>query len=333
MWRTAKTAIATVITALAAAGAFASEASAQCVPANNIEAVIDDSGSMSFSDFNELRRSGLELFIQTPQNAQKVLGAVEFGSPPAGTVFAPAPIGPNKAAMIARLRAVTDADNGGTDYDSGLLSGFLQNPLAAARIFLTDGANNGDFTNTHLLSYPQGSKPPPMYVVGLGIGKAGTGDDANRLAAIAQQTGGRYFPDVQQASAQAVFNSISSLVNCQALPATFTSKIFFSKGQQQTRGFKVSKSTKRFSIVLNWAQPTNRFTISAIRALGKKNKLLATLSGKGKPRKIKVKKLFNPTFLVLDFKKPSGTRKLRITIKANTLASSELTVTQLSARD
>jgi hypothetical protein len=318
--------------ALAATGAFAASASAQCVPANNIEAVIDDSGSMSFSDPNELRSSGLELFIRTPQNASKVLGAVEFGSAPATSVFKPALISTGGASMIAALRAATAADNGGTDYDSGFIQGFLENPVAKARIFLTDGANNGDFTNTHLLSFPSGSKPPPVYVVGLGIGKPGTGEDANRLQAIAQQTGGRYFPDVQQAAAQAVFNSISSLVNCQALPKTFTSKIFVTKGQKQSRGFPVSSSTKRFGLVLNWAVPTNKFTFAAIKAIGKKNKVLATLSGKGKPRKLKVKKLGSTTFLALDFKKPSGTRKLRITIRASTLNSSELTVTQLSGR-
>jgi hypothetical protein len=324
---------AAVLIALAAAGALAASASAQCVPALNIEAVIDDSGSMSVSDANKLRSSGLELFIRTPQNAQKVLGAVEFGSAPAVRVFKPDFINKSGAAMIAALHASINADNGGTDYDSGFIQGFVDNPTAKARIFLTDGANNGDFTNTHLLAYPAGSKPPPVYVVGLGIGKAGTGVDADRLQAIATQTGGRYFPDVQQAKAQAVFNSISSLVNCQALPKTFVSKIFFKKGQTQSRGFTANTTRKRFSLVLNWAQPTNKFTFAAVKAIGKHSKVLATLSGKGKPRKLKIKKLSSGTFLAFDFRKPSGTRKIRVTIRASKLNTSELTVAQLSSHD
>jgi hypothetical protein len=330
---TTRCAAAVLTAGLVATGALAATAPAACVPASNVEAVIDDSGSMSTSDANQLRRSGLELFIRTPQNAHKVLGAVEFGSPPAATVFKPALIGTSGSAMIAALRASTAADNGSTDYDSGFVRGFVDNPTANARIFLTDGANNGDFTNTHLLSYPAGSKPPPVYVVGLGIGKPGTGEDADRLQAIATQTGGRYFPDVQQAAAQAVFNSISSLVNCQALPATFTSKIFLRKGQKQSRGFSVPTTRKRFSLVLNWAQPTNRFTFAAIKAIGRKHKVLATVSGKGKPRKLKIKKLSSSTFLALDVNKPKGTRTLRITIRASRLNASEITVTQLSGHN
>lgn len=331
MRRATRLGTAATVVALGVLATSGSAAQAACVPAADIEAIIDDSGSMSFSDANELRRGGLELFISTPQNASKALGAVEFGSPPATSVFKPALIGTSGGAMINALRAATAADNGGTDYDSGFLLGFLENPFADAKIFLTDGANNGDFTNTHLLA-PTGRKPAPVYVVGLGIGKPGTGEDADRLQAIATQTGGRYFPDVQQAAAQAVFNSISSLVNCQALPATFTSKLFFKKNQTQKRTFKVQKSAKRVGLVLNWAQPTNKFTFAAVSAIGRRNKVLATSSGKGKPRKLKIKKVGSTTFLALDIRKPSGTRKLRITVRASKLQSSEITVTQLSTR-
>ena len=45
----------------------------------NIEAIIDDSGSMSFTDADKLRVAALELLIDTPGNEKITLGAVEFG--------------------------------------------------------------------------------------------------------------------------------------------------------------------------------------------------------------------------------------------------------------
>jgi hypothetical protein len=324
-------AIAVVLAPSGAAARTAATARATCVQANNVEAVIDDSGSMFGTDPNALRASGLKLFIDL--NPAKALGAVEFGSPPAATLFKPSAIGaPGVAnAMKSILDAKIQADNGGTDYDSGFIQGYLDNPYATARIFLTDGANNGDFNNTHLLA-PAGKAPAPIYVVGLGIGGPGSSTDADRLQAIAAQTGGRYFPDVQLVTVQSVFNSITQLLDCRPLPKTFTSKVFFNKGQTQSRSLPVSSSAKKLGLVLNWGQPTNNFTFSSIKALGKHNRVIATLNGKGKPHKLKIKKLSGKTFRALTITKPKGTRKLRVTVKASKLSSGEITVTQLTVR-
>ena len=104
------------------AAATRAHASAGCAPATNIEAIIDDSGSMAGTDPNTLRVKGLKLLINTLSTGT-FLGAVEFGggffssTPSADTVFKPEPVGPNAAAMGAALDSKIKADNGSTDYN------------------------------------------------------------------------------------------------------------------------------------------------------------------------------------------------------------------------
>src|SRR5882762_4365310 len=75
-----------------------------CVKATNIEAIIDDSGSMAGTDPSTLRVKGLKLLINT-LSPGTFLGAVEFGgsfdpsTPSADTVFKPQAVGPNGTAM------------------------------------------------------------------------------------------------------------------------------------------------------------------------------------------------------------------------------------------
>lgn len=332
--RTRKASLAAATAALAALTALstAGGAGAQgfvipgCTPIGNIEAIIDDSGSMAGTDSNKLRVTGMELFITNQGNQKRTLGAVEFGSS-ANTLFAPAVIGPNRNVMIGALRAQVDSNNGGTDYNSGFIKAGQDNPGAGARIFLTDGADNGGFSNTH-----RGG--PRTFVVGLGIGRAGVGNsDADRLQQIAAETGGTYFPDVEAGTLQPTFNSISSAVNCLRPPKTFRSRLFTRRGQKSTKTTKVNKSAKKIDMVVNWSQPNNTFAMTSVAALGRKNKVLATLSGKGKPKKLKGKKRAKgTTFRSLSFTKPKGTRKLRFTVKAGRILQAERTISQMTQR-
>lgn len=297
-----------------------------CTPSKNVEAIIDDSGSMSSTDANRLRVSGLDLFISSSANANKTLGAVEFGSGPSDTVFAPALMGPNSAVMKAALDSKINADNGGTDYDSGFQHAREDNPGASARIFLTDGANNGDFTNSHLPG-------PKTYVVGLGIGAASPSDpDATRLQKIATDTGGRYFPNVDSSKLQPTFNQITSAVSCLRFPRSFNSRLFTKRGQSSSATAGLGKKTKKVELVVNWAQPNNKFKLSSVQALGRRNKVLASLSGKGKPKKLSVKASSGATFRSLSVKKPKGTKKLRFKVKASQVTLPERTVSQLTQR-
>jgi len=327
--RTASLVAATAALGAATALSIAGGAGAQgtivgCKPANNIEAIIDDSGSMSGRDRNELRRTGLEIFIKAGSNEKKTLGAVEFGSD-AATVFSPRVIGGGRSGMIAALRSNIDANNGGTDYDSGFIKAFQDNRTADARIFLTDGANNGDFNNTH-----RGG--PRTYVVGLGIGAPGTNPDANRLQQIANETGGFYLPGVDAGTLQPTFNAITAAVSCLKAPRAFSSRLFTKAGQTSGATQRIPGSTKRADLVLNWAQPTNAFAFSAVQALGRKNKVLADLKGKGRRNKLRIKKSSGETFRAITVKKPKGTRKLRFRLKATRVTIPEKTLTQVTQR-
>lgn len=300
---------------------------AACTQAGNVEAIIDDSGSMLLTDSNELRRSGMQLFVNTASNAKRTLGAVQFGSE-ASTVFAPGLIGTTKGAMIAALNTTINGDDGATDYNKAFAKATADNPNAQARIFLTDGEH------TSFPGYENGHRGgPPTYVVGLGIGAPGQGNaGADLLQLIATETGGRYFPDVDAASLQPVFNTISSVVGCAAAPKTLTTKPFVRVGQQQSRKLGIANGSRNLDLVLNWADPNNRFTASALAALGRKGKVLATLSGKGDPKKLIVKRSKASTFQTFSVRKPKGTRTLKMVIRAVQLQGTEPVVAQLTQR-
>jgi hypothetical protein len=200
MRRVAKVLSATTIAALLAiaaiavpAGSAAPTASASCAPATDIEAIVDDSISMEFTDSNRLRVQAMNLLIDTLGSSTQ-LGAVEFGSagfennpPAADTVFPPEPVGANATAMRTALDQKIHADNGATDYNAAFAQSDADNPAADARIFLTDGGHDvGTYGEGHLVHNV------PTYVIG--FGGIAAGEDQQRLEKIAADTGGHYFP-------------------------------------------------------------------------------------------------------------------------------------------
>src|SRR4051812_35503282 len=205
--------------AAATSGASNIGAAATCTRTSNIEAILDDWGSMDSTDPTKQRVRGLNLLIDTPGNEQTTLGAVEFGGSFAGTedrsdtVFPPQAIGPNAASMKAALDQKIQADNGGTDYNQAFARAKADNPNAKAWIFLTDGGHNtGTYNNGH-----QGG--PPTYVIG--FGSSTTGVDGQRLQQIANDTHGKYYPQTDSSSLQSVMNEIGITLSCQTPPATF----------------------------------------------------------------------------------------------------------------
>lgn len=183
------------------------EVAAGCVAAKNVEAIVDDSGSMEETDPDVLRRLALEILLTKPRNQGETLGAVEFGSE-ADQLFPPLEVesGQEQDELLALIERELRADNGGTDYNAAFSVLADENPGAAARIFLTDGAHNaGRYELGHL-------NGPPTFVIGLGIGRRG--GDGQRLQRIADETKGRYFPSVDRDELQAVLNGIDSRLNC-----------------------------------------------------------------------------------------------------------------------
>jgi hypothetical protein len=295
-----------------------------CVRLTNIEAIIDDSGSMAGTDPDTLRVKGLKLLINT-LSPGTLLGAVEFGSgsfdgstPGADTVFKPQPVGPSATAMGTALDSKIMADNGGTDYNAAFAQSDSDNPNAQARIFLTDGGHNVDtYNNGHL------THKVPTYVIGFSPGVADP-EAQQRLQTIAGDTGGQVFPLNDSSQLQPVMNSIGAALTCQTPPQSFTDQL--AQGAGKTHAVAIGASTKSIQVALTWSSPLDKFTISNL-TLVSRGKTIA----KGARRKVKVKKLMvktttSQTFTVLKVSRLTrGTLKFKV--KRATIGSGQPQVT------
>lgn len=297
----------------AAAGAPA--ANAACVPATNIEAILDDSGSMIVTDPDVNRVEAIKLLISKSSNAKKTLGALEFGSanpydtpplPGATTLFAPELIGPNIASMGTALTNNVKADHGTTDYNAAFAQAKTDNPNANARIFITDGGHNeGAYTNGH-------TPGPPTYVLGMGIGAASASDaDATRLQQIANDTGGVYFPNVNSGNVQATVNQVDAALNCQAISKTFTD-LFSKAGQAKAKSLKVGASTRSIDFTLSWKSPLDKFTITNLKLTTSRGTTISVAR-----KHLKIKK--NPGNTYVGFH-VSGLKRGKLTFKLKNVA-------------
>lgn len=317
--------LATMVAALLAAAVLAAPSgaatggarvSAGCTPKTNIEAIIDDSGSMAITDENKLRVQALSLLINTlPSKSQ--LGAVEFGSslfetqPAADTVFPPEEVGANAGTMRTALETVINADNGSTDYNAAFAKADADNPAAQARIFLTDGGHNeGTYNEAHL------AHNVPTYVIGFGTGLASPEDQA-RLQKIASDTGGQLYQLADNSQLQAVMNKIGAALSCQTPPREFNDLL--KKGQSKTHGIAIGASTTLLQIALSWTSPLDVFKLSHLKLIAN-GKVVA--AARPKVRKLKVRRSKGKTFLIA---KVSGLRKgtLRFSVTAATIGSGE----------
>ena len=319
-WRILTIATMAALLALAAvampsgAATGAAGVSAGCTPKRNIEAIVDDSGSMSFTDQNRLRVQGMDLLINAlPTQTQ--LGAVEFGSefekPAADTVFPPEAVGANAASMKSALDTLIQADNGATDYNAAFAKADADNPTSQARIFLTDGGHDeGEYKEAHL------AHNVPTYVVGFSAGLAAPEDQA-RLQKIATDTGGTFFPLPDASALQAVMDQIEAALTCQTPPREFNDLL--KEGQSKIHSIPVGASTKTLQIVLSWASSLDKFKLAGLKLVAK-GKVVA--AARPKVRKLHVKKEGGQTFLVA---KVSGLHKgaLRFSVKAAKIGSGE----------
>jgi von Willebrand factor type A domain len=303
------------VTAAPSGATSGATVSAGCTPKTNIEAIIDDSGSMGITDENRLRVQAMDLLINAlPTQTQ--LGAVEFGSeffekPAADTLFPPEPVETNAAAMKSALDVAIQADNGATDYNGAFAKADADNPTAQARIFLTDGGHDeGEYKEAHL------AHNVPTYVVGFSPG-LGAPEDQARLQKIAGDTGGTFFPLPDASALQAAMTKIEAALTCQTPPREFSDLL--KEGQSKTHSIPVGASTKTLQIVLSWTSALDKFKLAGLKLVAK-GKVVA--AARPKVRKLKVKKEGGQTFLVA---KVSGLRKgtLRFSVKAAKIGSGE----------
>jgi hypothetical protein len=313
--RVAATALLGTLAALLAAApgvdAQRARAASSCTPVSNIEAIIDDSGSMAITDPNRLRVAALDLLIETPGNEKITLGSVEFGGAfqpgevSADTVFPPELIGPNAGSMKSSLDAAIQANNGLTDYNAAFAKAKADDPGAQAWIFLTDGGHDvGEYENGH-----RGG--PPTYVISFGSGILPA--DAQRLQQIANDNHGIYFPQTDSSNLQAVVNQIGTKLTCQTVPTTF--KDAFTKvGQSKNHNVTLSGKVKSAQLTLSWSSPLDAFALSSLKIVNK-GKTVAVSA-----RKFKVTTRHGSTFLVAKLSQlVRGT--LRFKVRATTVGS------------
>lgn len=255
-------------TAAAQGSVAVATGSAGCTAATNVEAIIDDSGSMAITDPDKLRVQAMDLLIKTLPSST-TLGGVAFGSgiegipgvfegiPAAMTLFPPEPIGPNAANMEASLTANINADDGATDYNGAFAKADADDPTSQARIFLTDGGHDeGPYNEAHL------AHPVPTYVIGFGSGISATEDKA-RLKKIASDTGGKFFELEDDSELQAVVNNIGAALTCKTPPRAFTDEL--SQGESKTHSITVGAKTHTLQVTLTWAHPGDNFKLTGLR--------------------------------------------------------------------
>jgi hypothetical protein len=303
-----KTAFKAASAALAVCAILPAAANAACTPKSNLEAIIDDSGSMSYSDPNDLRVRAMELLIDTQGNEKRTLGAVEFGSD-ATPLFGPGLIGQNAAAYKAALNAALVEDGGGTDYNAAFAAAGSHNPAATARIFLTDGEHTAfdPYANGH-----QGG--PPTYVIGLGAGTPG-GPSDTLLKQIASDTGGLYRRADDAGAMQAAMFDLNSAIACQTPPKRF-SNVFTKVGKPQAHTVKVPSRINTAQFALTWTNSSDAFTIGSFRII-RRGKVVARSA---KVRKLKVSRRRGSTFTTV---RVTGLvpGKLRFSVRATRLSS------------
>jgi hypothetical protein len=287
-----------VMFALTAGGSAtaATKSAGGCTPATNIEAIIDDSGSMDFTDPNKFRTTLLDAFASLQQNQGKTLGGIEFGDT-ADVLFAPATIPGVVPAMDASF-AMVNADNGSTDYNLAFATAKTANPNANGRIFLSDGGHNvGDYTNGHA--------SPPIKTDTVGFGSV----DTALLDKIATDTGGTPFNLSASSQVPAVAAGITADMNCKAPPLTFTDA-FSHQGQAFTHAFKATG--KSVDILETWDNPATILDVLGFSSGGKGHKASAS--------KAKVTKKTGKGFVSVHVKGLRKGSKVKFKVKAKTLA-------------
>lgn len=293
-----------------------------CTRANSVAAIIDDSASMGGTDPQKLRRRAMELLIAKPGGEGRTLGAIEFGSE-AVPLFAPTTVAGAQNQMLGALAAI-DGDRGGTDYDAAFQASTLQQPGAQARIFLTDGGHNGDYFESH-----RGG--PRTFVIGVGIERGGD-EDADRLARIAAETGGRYFPLQQTAGddfatqalrLQPVFNTVDALLDCKAPPQVATRRL------TRLRRFARAvigrfRGRRTIEVVVSWGTSRTDLDVAAITARSRTDRVVADLGGPTKRhpkrRKLVVKAIEGETFDVLTIRRPPRASHVTLRVRATRLS-------------
>ena len=252
-----------------------------CTVANNLEAIIDDSGSMFITDDQRFRVDMVNILATL--NPDKTMGGVEFGSD-AVPLFLANPIGPNLGVIKSALNAV-QADNGGTDYEQGFNVANAQNPTANARVFLSDGAPNFD-------PDPNVWKNPNIktYVVGFGT------VDPAVLNQIAADTGGPSpFNVTNTAQLRTVAAIINARINCEPDPIQITRTL----KAGQVKGLSFAADGNSSQIVTSWT-PGSKIQVFGFTQGGGGHSSALAQSAKKRGGNVKAKQTRGASYTVIN---------------------------------
>ena len=303
-----------LLAALAIGGGASSAGAAplpNCTVANNLEAIIDDSGSMAVTDDQRFRVDMVNILATL--NPDKTMGGVEFGSD-AVPLFLAKPIGPNLGVIKSALNAV-QADNGGTDYEQGFSVANAQNPGANARVFLSDGEPN-------FPPDPNVWKSPNIktYVVGFGT------VDPTVLQQIATDTGGPApFNVTNTAQLRTVAAIINARINCEPDPIQIT-KNLTKAGQVKGLSFAADGNTAQ--IVTSW-NPGSKIQVFGFTQGGGGHASAIAQSAKKRGGHIKAKQTRGGSYAVINLSHVHKGR-VRFKIKAKKLAGPTAVTTAIS---
>lgn len=226
-----------------------------CKPATNIEAIVDDSGSMASSDPARLR---VDLLRAVNGSYQGQLGGVEFGSS-ANSLFPPQPMPVPILAQTSpdTMKTLVDADNGGTSYNAGFIQANAENPKANARIFLSDGQPTDGITVSH--------KSPNIRTIVIATGDISTDPTAlATLSKIAKDTGGPpVIPVTDPLAVNAAAADVVAGLLCAQRAITIGVDQVSAPGQVFTHSFKPKGS--KATVLTTWPVSDVNLDISANR--------------------------------------------------------------------
>jgi hypothetical protein len=296
-------------TAILVSPAAARVHASACTPLSNVEAIVDDSGSMAGTDPNALRAQAVKLIIERQAQNQPsfTLGGVSFGDG-ATTLFGPSAVGTGKAAMEASLASI-QADDGSTNYGAAFAQAATDNPNRAANIFMTDGGNNGD-----PIPFPQ----PPTYVIGFGD-SAALPEDQQALQNLATTTGGQYYPQTNSSGLVTVVNGVLAQITCQSQPQSFPFT-FTKVGQSFAKSVVIGGSTHSADFLVSYPTKDDSFSFHA-KLFVKGKEVSAAKRHKHKVKKLKMKIVQSETFFTVHIR---GLKrgKLKFSLKAKALGLS-----------
>jgi hypothetical protein len=206
--------------------------------ATNVEVVVDDSPSMRLIDPGGLmRRQAIEQLLVNPANADRVFGAVEFGS--SGHEILP-PLRIGDAALAGDRLAVLQAllaerianDAGATNVEAGLAAAAASNPEAQARIFVTDGGSIRPVTTFGVRTD----------VIGLRISSEKV---KARLTELAQASGGAFYPVTDGGALQSAVAAIDAALRAElTMASTVESAAGVRQAEPEVKGEAAATVTK-----------------------------------------------------------------------------------------